>query len=128
MVDRQNEKAAAPADAPADVSEEDSIWQQRARMALAAAAAGNRLVTYAELADAAGIAGKHRIHRLTAWLEDELAHEVVTGAPMLTARVVSRARGGLPAPGFFEKCAALGIYDGPPDGAEAFAFHLNCLR
>jgi len=107
---------------------DDAIWQQRARMALAAAAAGDRLVTYAELADAAGITGKHRINRLTGWLEDELCREVAAGAPLLTARVISRARGGLPAPGFFMKCAELGLYDGPVDGAEAFAFHLNCLR
>lgn len=107
---------------------DDAIWQQRARMALAAAAAGDRLVTYAELADAAGITGKHRINRLTSWLEDELCREVAAGAPLLTARVISRARGGLPAPGFFMKCAELGLYDGPVDGAKAFAFHLNCLR
>ena len=109
---------------PAD----DDGWQQRARMALAAAAAGDRLVTYAELADAAGITGKHRINRLTGWLEEELSREVAAGEPLLTARVISRARGGLPAPGFFMKCAELGLYKGPPDGAEAFAFHLNCLR
>ena len=34
---------------------EDHDWQQRADMALAAAAAAERLITYAELADAAGI-------------------------------------------------------------------------
>ena len=106
----------------------DEGWQQRAAMALAAAAAADRLVTYAELADAAGITGRHRINRLTGWLEDELEREVRTGTRLLTARVISRARGGLPAPGFFHKCAALGIYDGPEDGPQAFAFHLNCLR
>ena len=106
----------------------DGSWQLRADMALAAAAAADRLITYAELADAAGITGKHRINRLTGWLEAELEHEVAAGAPLLTARVISRARGGLPAPGFFLKCAELGLYAGPPDGAEAFAFHLNCLR
>ena len=111
-----------------DTAVEDEIWQRRAAMALAAAAAGDRLVTYAELAEAAGITGKHRINRLTLWLEEELEREVASGAPLLTARVISRVRGGLPAPGFFLKCAALGIYDGPSEGAAAFAFHLNCLR
>ena len=103
-------------------------WQQRAEMALAAAAAAERLITYAELADAAGIPGRHRINRLTTWLEARLEAELRDGGPMLSARVISRARGGLPAPGFFIKCAALGIYDGPPDGPQAYAFHLNCLR
>ena len=107
---------------------EDHDWQHRADMALTAAAAADRLITYAELAEAAGITGKHRINRLTGWLETRLEVEVRDGAPMLTARVISRARGGLPAPGFFIKCAALGLYDGPPDGPQAYAFHLNCLR
>jgi len=120
MVEDADDSGAAPTG--------DDGWQHRARMALAAAAAGDRLVTYAELADAAGIAGKHRINRLTGWLETELEREAASGGKLLTARVVSRARGGLPAPGFFLKCAELGLYDGPPDGAEAFAFHLNCLR
>ena len=68
MVDTSHDSPGTPAD--------DHSWQQRARMALAAAAAGDRLVTYAELADAAGITGKHRINRLTGWLEAELEHEV----------------------------------------------------
>lgn len=106
----------------------DDGWQQRAAMALSAAAAAERLVTYAELADAAGVTGQHRINRLTSWLEDELEREVREGTRMLTAWVISRARGGLPAPGFFQKCAELGIYNGPEDGPQAFAFHLNCLR
>ena len=106
----------------------DDGWQQRAAMALSTAAAAKRLVTYAELADAAGITGKHRINKLTAWLEAELEREVGAGGRLLSARVISRARGGIPAPGFFLKCAELGIYDGPPEGPQALAFHLNCLR
>ena len=106
----------------------DDEWRQRAAMALSAAAAAERLVTYTELADAAGITGQHRIHRLTTWLETELEREVSAGAHLLSARVISRARGGLPAPGFFIKCAELGIYNGPPEGQQALAFHLNCLR
>ncbi|MGB1418802.1 MAG: hypothetical protein ACPG67_05540, partial [Candidatus Puniceispirillaceae bacterium] len=66
----------------------DDGWQQRAAMALSAAAAAERLVTYAELVDAAGITGKHRINRLTAWLEAELEREVGAGARLLSARVI----------------------------------------
>ena len=106
----------------------ETAWQIRAEMALTAAAASDRLITYAELADAAGIEGAHRIHRITAWLEDRLEEDVKAGARLLAARVISRSRGGLPAPGFFMKCAELGIYDGPHDGPQAYAFHLNCLR
>ena len=103
-------------------------WQIRAEMALTAAAASDRLITYAELADAAGIEGVHRIHRLTAWLEDRLEADAKAHKPLLAARVISRSRGGLPAPGFFMKCAELGLYDGPHEGPQAYAFHLNCLR
>ena len=103
-------------------------WQIRAEMALTAAAASNRLITYAELADAASIEGVHRIHRLTAWLEDRLEADAKAHNPLLAARVISRSRGGLPAPGFFMKCAELGLYDGPHEGPQAYAFHLNCLR
>ena len=110
-----------------DTGTSDDDWQTRADMALAAATAADRLITYAELADAAGISGQHRIHRLTVWLEARLEAEVGTGAPLSSARVISRTRGGLPAPGFFMKCAELGLYDGPPDGPQAYAFHLNCL-
>ena len=107
---------------------EDHDWQHRAEMALAAAAAAGRLITYAELADASRISGRHRIHRVTVWLETRLEAEIRTGGPMLSALVISRARGGLPAPGFFMKCGELGLYDGPPNGPRAYAFHLNCLR
>ena len=106
----------------------DDSWHGRANMALEAAAAADRLITYAELADAAGMVGRHRIHRLTVWLEARLEAEVKAGDRMLSARVISRSRGGLPAPGFFMKCTELGIYDGLPDGPQAYAFHLNCLR
>jgi hypothetical protein len=37
--------------------------------------------------------------------------------------VVSRAREGLPAPGFFAKARALGRYQGPETGPEAARFH-----
>ena len=110
------------------MSDADDSWQMRADMALAAAAEADRLITYAELADAAGIDGHHRIHRLTLWLESRLETEIRAGDRLLSARVISRSRGGLPAPGFFMKCAELGIYDGPPEGPQAYAFHLNCLR
>lgn len=107
---------------------EDTGWMTRAEMALAAAAAANRLITYAELADAAGIDGEHRIHRITIWLEERMEVDAKAGSPLMAARVISRSRGGLPAPGFFMKCTELGLYDGPPDGPQAYAFHLNCLR
>jgi hypothetical protein len=107
---------------------DDSGWQIRAEMALATTAANNRLITYAELAEAAGLTGRHRINRLTVWLEELIDSDAAANVPLRAARVISRARGGLPAPGFFMKCAALGLYGGPTDGPQAYSFHLNCLR
>ena len=111
-----------------DHSADGSGWQIRAEMALATTAANNRLITYAELAEAAGLTGRHRINRLTVWLEELIDSDAAANIPLRAARVISRARGGLPARGFFMKCAALGLYDGPTDGPQAYSFHLNCLR
>jgi len=103
------------------------IWQGRAEMALASAMAANRLITYAELADAANIPPPHRIKQLTQWRELLMEHDHAAGQPLRTAWVISRSRGGMPAPGFFVKCTQMGIYDGPPDGPVAQTFHLNLL-
>jgi hypothetical protein len=119
-----DQNAPRKTDHPAD----DSGWQIRAEMALATTAANNRLITYAELAEAAGLTGRHRINRLTVWLEELIDSDAAANVPLRAARVISRARGGLPAPGFFMKCAALDLYDGPTDGPQAYSFHLNCLR
>ena len=70
-------------------------------MALATTIAGDRLITYAELAEAAGLTGRHRINRLTIWLEELIDSDAAANEPLRAARVISRARGGLPAPGFF---------------------------
>jgi len=116
---------ASPASPDSVMRDED--WHQRAEMALASVLKAERLITYAELADAAQIPGPHRIHKLTIWLEALLETDHANGTQLRAARVISRNRGGIPAPGFFLKCAALGIYDGPPDGPKAITFHLNLL-
>ena len=105
----------------------EAAWQHRAEMALASVIAADRVITYAELADAATIPPPHRIQKLTLWLEAKLVADHQAGAKLRTARVISRSRGGLPAPGFFIKCRELGLYDGPANGPLAQAFHLNLL-
>lgn len=105
----------------------DTVWQIRAEMALAVAAKNRTLITYAELADAAAIPSPHRINKLSIWLEGLMQADHADGLPLRAVWVISRTRGGLPAPGFFIKCKALGLYDGPSDGAVARAFHLGLL-
>ena len=58
----------------------EAAWQHRAEMALASVIAADRLITYAELADAATIPPPHRIHKLTLWLETKLVVDHRAGA------------------------------------------------
>ena len=106
---------------------EDNCWQNRAEMALASAASLGRIVTYAEMADAANIPAPQRIHKLTLWLETTMRQEHAAGQPLRAALVISRNRNGLPAPGFFLLCRELGIYQGSETGADATQFHQTMI-
>jgi hypothetical protein len=43
--------------------------------------------------------------------------------PPFAALVISKARGGTPAPGFFDRARRLGRFAGDPDGEDARTFH-----
>ena len=105
----------------------DNEWHIRAEMALAVAMKNRTLITYVDLAEAAAIPTPHRINKLSGWLESTMDDDHAQSMPLRAAWVISRARGGLPAPGFFIKCKELGLYDGATEGAAATAFHLNLL-
>lgn len=90
---------------------------------LARLAAAGDTATYAQAADALGIEEPHRIHQLTQALEASMELDAAADRPFRAAVIVSRTRGGLPAPGFFVCAARLGRYDGPEDGPAAAAFH-----
>ena len=102
---------------------QDHVWQNRAKMALASVTSFGRIVTYAEMADAADIPAPQRIHKLTLWLETTMRQDHAAGRPLRAALVISRNRNGLPAPGFFLLCRELGIYQGAETGADAAQFH-----
>jgi len=82
-----------------------------------------RTMTYLQTADAIGIEPPQRIHQLARLVEILLKQDVEAGQAPLAALVVSRARGGLPAPGFFERARRLGIFD----GENPVQFHDNLL-
>ncbi len=80
-------------------------------------------ITYQALTKALQLLPPHTIHRLTEALESLMAEDAAAGHPFIAALVISRARGGLPAPGFFNCAARLGRSHVHATGPEARAFH-----
>jgi hypothetical protein len=79
-------------------------------------------VTYRSLAKSLALAPPNTIHQLTNALEVLMREDTAAGVPMIAALVVSRWRGGLPAPGFFELATRLGHHDGAETGPGAQAY------
>jgi hypothetical protein len=71
-----------------------------------------RTLTYLQVADALAIEAPQRIHRTTRLVEKLLKRDADAGRPIRAALVVSRGRGGRPAPGFFDRACHLGLFDG----------------
>lgn len=87
------------------------------------AAIAGEVITYRDLAERLDLQPPHTIHQTTELLEALMRRHAATGAPQLACLVISRVRGGLPAPGFFMTLNELGLYQGPPEGEAARAFH-----
>jgi hypothetical protein len=79
--------------------------------------------TYQELANALGLTPPHTIHQVAEALEHLMAEDAATNRPFIAAIAISKARGGLPAPGFFDCARRLGRFAGDAAGPEASAFH-----
>ena len=92
-----------------NIKSDPITWQQNARAKIMDVIRNKDQVTYKSLAVTANITGPHKIHRLTLWLEQLMAEDHQSGRPLRAAVVVSKARGGLPAPGFFDKAKELGL-------------------
>jgi len=97
---------------------------ERLRVVLEQARREQRTLTYLQAADAIGIMPPKRIHKLTRLVEILLKLDSDAGRLPLAALVVSRARGGLPAPGFFDRARRLGLYD----GGDPAQFHADLLE
>jgi hypothetical protein len=80
-------------------------------------------ITYQELTKALQILLPHSIHRVTEALEHLMEEDAAADRPFIAALAISRARGGLPAPGFFDCARRLGRFAGDPEGQDAWAFH-----
>lgn len=78
--------------------------QQRARSLLIDQAAQGEPITYQAFAKALKLLPPHTIHRATVVLEQLIEEDSKNGHPLIATLVISKARNGLPAPGFFD-CA-----------------------
>lgn len=80
-------------------------------------------ITYKELARALQLSPPNTIHQVTVALECLMEEDAAAGRPLIAALVISKARGGLPAPGFFDCARRLGRYSGTEDDPDAWTFH-----
>jgi hypothetical protein len=84
-----------------------------------------KTVTYAALAERLGLKPPQTIHRVAEALERLMDGDAAAGRPLLAALCTSKARPGLPGPGFFLKAQALGLFS---EDLDERAFHAGQLR
>ena len=112
------------------------IWERddrlpthgRVREFLESLAKRRNLITYQELANALQILPPHSIHQVTEALERLMEEDAAADRPFIAALALSKARGGLPAPGFFDCARRLGRFAGDPAGQDARTFHVAELN
>ena len=80
-------------------------------------------ITYRDVAKAMLLSPPHTIHQVTEALEQLMAEDAAADCPFIAAIVISKWRGGLPAPGFFDCAARLGRFTGDAAGPDAKVFH-----
>jgi hypothetical protein len=97
--------------------------QVRARAFLEAIAKRRIVITYQELASALQILPPHSIHQVTEALEHLMQEDAASDRPFIAALAISKARGGLPGPGFFDCARRLGRFAGDQGGQDAKTFH-----
>jgi hypothetical protein len=96
---------------------------RRLRAYLQAVATQRLPITYREAAQGLLLAPPHTIRQVTQALEQLMVEDAAADRPFIAALVISKARGGLPALGFFDCAARLGRFAGDATGPDAAAFH-----
>jgi hypothetical protein len=92
-----------------DNTPETVAWRLRAH--LQAVAAQRRLpITYQKVAKGLLLAPPNTIHQVTEALEQLMAEDAAADRPFISALVISKARSGLPASGFFDCVARFGRF------------------
>jgi hypothetical protein len=108
-------------------SRRDQIAEQL-RTCLQNMAAAGLTITYGGLARLLELSPPNTIHQITVALERLMEEDAGAGRPFIAALVISKARGGLPAMGFFDCARRLGRFTGDPNGVEARSFHATELN
>ncbi|WP_166416408.1 hypothetical protein [Cochlodiniinecator piscidefendens] len=75
-------------------------------------------VTYHALAKSMQLSPPNTIHQITMALECLIEEDAAAGHPLIAALVISKTRGGLPAPGFFDSARRVERF-----GEDPSAFH-----
>ncbi len=101
----------------------DPELRDRLRANLRMVAATRATITYRDAAHGLGLVPPHVIRSVARLLEALMDEDAARGHPFIAALVVSRARDGLPAPGFFEHAALLGRFTGDGRSTGAAAWH-----
>jgi hypothetical protein len=122
--DRRREEVTMP-DRDAELWGEDNRMPTHARVRAFLENVAKRQIpiTYQELTKALQILPPHSIHQVTEALERLMEEDAAADHPFIAALAISKARGGLPAPGFFDCARRLGRFAGDPDGQDAWSFH-----
>ena len=96
---------------------------RRLRAHLQALATRRLPITYQQAAKGLLLSPPNTIHQVTEALEQIMAEDAAADRPFIAAMVISKMRGGLPAPGFFDCAARLGRFAGDATCLDAWAFH-----
>ena len=108
---------------PTTVATAPDVLARRVRAHLRGVAGRATPITYKALADALALTPPNTIHQVAEALEHLMREDAANGHPFIAALAISKARGGLPAPGFFDTAQRLGRFAGDPSGPDASAFH-----
>jgi len=96
---------------------------RRLRAHLQALATLRLPITYQEAAKGLLLSPPNTIHQVTEALEQIMAEDAAADRPFIAAMVISKMRGGLPAPVFFDCAARLGRFASDVTCLDAWAFH-----
>ena len=119
--------SAIPSKTRATCSHRDRVAEQL-RTSLQNMAAAGLTITYGGLARLLELSPPNTIHQITVALERLMEEDAEAGRPFIAALVVSKARGGLPAIGFFDCARRLSRFAGDSNGVEARSFHATELN